>query len=95
MNKYRRITLIPTIYKIFRKLIQQRIKRNIEDYQAEEQAGFRKNRSPLDVVNQLIEKVQEYGIHICIAFVDFTKAFDLIYYNQLWAALENANVNYK
>lgn len=95
INNYRPISLIPNMYKLFSKLIQRRIKNVLEQYQTEEQAGFRKNRSTIDhlhVINQLVEKANEYCIQVYIAFVDFHKAFDSLKHHYLWKALKEANV---
>lgn len=98
IGNYRPISLIPTICKIFTKIIQRRIANTLELFQAEEQAGFRKNRSTIDhlhVVNQLIEKANEYRITLYMCFVDYNKAFDSLEHTKIWEALEKANVEQK
>ncbi len=56
-----------------------RIRNFLEIQQPPEQAGFRKNYSTLDhlhTINQIIEKSQEHGMKISLAFIDYNRAFD-------------------
>lgn len=98
ISNYRPISLIPSLSKLFTKLIQKRMKNYIEDYQTTEQAGFRKNKSTihhLHAINQLIERSKEYNIEIFICFIDFQKAFDSLDLECIWKALDHANVEEK
>ena len=47
----------------------------------------------LHVVNQLQEKVHEYNIPLCFAFVDYEKAFDNIEFEPIFHALKNHGVD--
>ncbi len=61
------------------------------------QAGFRGGSSTVDqlhTVNILIQKATEYQIPCHLAFVNFTKAFDLLNQNFMLQALINHGVNY-
>ena len=90
ITNYRPISLSLTIAKIFSKILECRIKPFIQ--QPREQAGFRSAFSTSDhlhVLNQLIEKCEEYGVELHLAFVDFTKAFDLLNHKFLLLALRN------
>jgi Reverse transcriptase (RNA-dependent DNA polymerase) len=81
IENYRPISLISHIYKIFCKMILSRIDEILDSNQTQDQAGFRKGFSTSDhllVVNQVIEKYQEYNKELHIAFIDYSKAFDSI-----------------
>lgn len=95
IENYRPIALKTTISKIFSKLIANRIQSLLNDQQPIEQAGFRKSFSTVDhlhVINQLLEKSNEYKIKLNIALIDYNKAFDSINHNYLIKALRNQGV---
>ena len=79
LKNYRPICLLSNIYKVLTKIPTKRLKKTLD--QTREQAGFRSGYSTTDhihVVNQLKEKCREYNIPLCIAFVDYEKAFDSV-----------------
>ena len=87
--------MIPHLYKVFCKIILGRIDLHLDENQALDQAGFRKGFSTTDhllVVNQLIEKYEEYQKDLHIAFVDYNKAFDSVEICHLLKALKNQNI---
>lgn len=58
--------------------------------QPPEQAGFRKKYSTVDhihTVNQLFKKARKYELETNALFIDWNKAFDIIYHEKLWEAL--------
>ena len=66
-------------YKIFTRIIQNRIKRTLDENQPHEQAGFREGFSTTDhihVLNQLIEMANEYQSKICVGYIDYENTFD-------------------
>lgn len=90
LNNYRPISLMTNMYKIFSKLILNRLARPLDEQQPREQAGFRKNYSTIDhihVVTQVIEKVKEYRKTLYICFIDYTKAFDSLKHDAIWTSL--------
>ncbi|CAH2083583.1 unnamed protein product [Euphydryas editha] len=63
LGNYRPISLISNVYKIFAKVILDRITRVLDENQPIEQAGFRKNYSTTDhihTIKQVLEKYNEY-----------------------------------
>jgi hypothetical protein len=96
INNYRPISLISHISKLFSKVILNRIEKALDSNQAREQAGFRKGFSTTDhlqVVNQLVEKCNEYKLPLCIAFVDYEKAFDSVEHVHIMDAIGNQEVS--
>lgn len=95
-KNYRLISLLSNIYKLFTKIITSRLERVLDDNQPREQAGFRKNFSTVDHIHtlcQLKEKCQEYNIPLCLAFVDYEKAFDSVETNAVLKALMEQGVS--
>lgn len=95
LDNYRPISLSSNMNKIFMKILQERIYKTLDLHQPNEQAGFRKNFSVinhLQTLNQVFEKTKEYDINICLAFVDFTKAFDSLYHDRIWESLNHQNI---
>ena len=96
IKNYRPISLLPVICKVFSHILLQRMLQALEQHQPQEQAGFRPGFSTTDhihVVSQLQEKVKEYKIPLCFAFVDYEKAFDSIEFTPLFTALANQGVD--
>ena len=91
--QYRGISLLSTMYKIFSYVLNRRISNCIEtnDLVADEQNGFRKDRSCLDHVyslNIITRCRKKQGLSRFVAFIDMEKAFDrvdrmLLFYNML------------
>ena len=95
LKNYRPITLLPHMYKLFTKVVCNRITKTLDENQSVEQAGFRKGFSTTDhlhTINQVIEKCNEYGKPLCIGFIDFEKAFDTVEHEAVFKALERQGV---
>ena len=95
VENYRPISLTPVLGKIFSKILANRLNSYLEHQQPREQAGFRRNWSTIDhlfVINQLIEKGEEYGVSFHMAFIDFAKAFDSLNYKFLIESLINQGI---
>ncbi|GBP73169.1 LINE-1 reverse transcriptase homolog [Eumeta japonica] len=98
IDNYRPISLICNIYKLFAKIILNRIEKRLDEHQHIEQAGFRKDYSVLDhihVVRQVMEKYKEYQYIYYIAFIDYSKAFDSLFHEKIWAALNEQGIGHK
>lgn len=98
MENYRPISILPNMYKLFTKILQQKIEQKINNDQPEEQAGFRPSYSTndhLQTINQIIEKCQEYNINLYLGFIDYSKAFDSIETKHIWPSLERAKIHSK
>jgi len=90
-NNYRGISLLNSVYKIFSKVLLNRLTPYAEECLGEHQSGFRKGRSTIEqlsVIAQIIEKKYEYRQNIRQMFVDFRKAYDSIHRNSLYNIME-------
>ena len=95
---YRGISLLPCISKIYTNILNRRITFYLENMNllADEQNGFRCNRSCEDHVFSLTTIVQNrlyHGKDTFVAFIDFTKAFDSVDRNLLLFKLLDYNIN--
>lgn len=98
MENYRPISILPNLYKLFTKILQQKIEKQINNDQTHEQAGFRPSYSTTDhlhAINLLLEKCQEFGINLYLGFVDYSKAFDSLETKHIWPSLERAGIHPK
>ncbi|KAI5726940.1 hypothetical protein M8J76_011469 [Diaphorina citri] len=96
IGNYRPISLSSCIYKIFTKIIQQKLRKKLDENQPQEQAGFRSTFSTIDnlqTINQILEKCREYQIKVYISIIDYKKAFDSIYHGSIWKSLRTIQVD--
>ena len=73
--------LISNMHKLFTKTITTRLEKKLDENQHREQAEFRSKYSTTDhihAINQLKEKCREYNKPLCVALVDYEKAFDSV-----------------
>ena len=91
-NNYRGIALRSIVGKIFDRVILIRLQKLAERIYSESQCGFRAERSTLDMIfslRQLQEKCREQHMTLYIAFIDLTKAFDLVSRDGIFKVLLN------
>ncbi|KAL8575140.1 hypothetical protein ACOMHN_055133 [Nucella lapillus] len=80
-NNYRGISLLSIVGKTFARVVLNKLQLPAERVYPETQCGFRAERSTIDMIfslRQLQEKCREQRRPLFIAFVDLTKAFDLV-----------------
>ena len=93
VNNYRGITLTSIFSKIFSILLDNRLRKWAENNNVlhDCQYGFRKQRSTVDcifILSCIIDKaVKREKRKLYCSFVDFKKAFDLVYRNGIWQKL--------
>lgn len=89
---FRPISLLNTDYKIFTKLIANRISPNIGEVIEEGQTAVVPGKScvdNLDIMRTLVIKAQQYKtMKFALLSVDLEKAFDVVNHNRLWEILE-------
>ena len=91
IKNYKPICLLSNIYKLFTKILTARLERIPDDNQPREQSGFRGGYSITDhihVINQLKEKCREFNIPLCIALIDYEKAFDSVQTQAIVSSLQ-------
>ena len=89
-NNYRGISLLNIVGKVFARVLLERLRILAERIYPESQCGFRADRSTIDMifsVRQLQERCREQQMPLYIAFIDLTKAFDLVSRDGLFALL--------
>ena len=86
---------LPALYKLFKKIIYNRLCNRLDQAQSEDQGGLRRSCQTLDhlATHRLLEqKCREWGIKMWVATVDFMKAFDSLTHQSLWTALEKCGI---
>ena len=90
-NHYRGISLLSIVGKVFARILLTRLQTLAARIYPESQCGFRAGRSTIDMiftVRQIQEKCREQGKPLYLAFIDLTKAFDLVSRKGLFQLLE-------
>ncbi|XP_067879797.1 dynein regulatory complex protein 1 isoform X2 [Heterodontus francisci] len=90
-NNYRGISLLSIVGKVFARVALNRLQKLAERVYPEAQCGFRAERSTIDMLfflRQIQEKCREQQMPLYIAFIDLTKAFDLVSRRGLFRLLE-------
>jgi hypothetical protein len=94
-SNWRGITLPSVISKIFPRIIHERTKSGMETKLRKEQASFRSNRSCVDEINTfriLTEQSNTFHNALYLLVIDFEKAFDSIYRDEIWIELKNYGI---
>jgi endonuclease/exonuclease/phosphatase family metal-dependent hydrolase len=98
IDNYRPISLMTNLYKVFSKIILNRLTKKLDEQQPREQAGFRTDFSTVDhmhVVKQIVEKYNEYGKPYYMSFVDYNKAFDSLSHSYIYGSLKKQGIESK
>ena len=100
VNKYRSITLISCLAKLFTSILNKRLSLWCESNNviSDAQFGFKKGHSTIDAIFVLQSIIREYlhkGKKLYCTFVDMRKAFDSIYRNGLWFKLYKCGIRGK
>jgi len=95
-QNYRPIAIIPLLYKLFSRLIYNRLEAQLNEHQCSDQAGFRHNfctEDHLYTLTMIQEKSYEWQLGLWTATIDFKKAFDTVSHKQLWRTLRQQGVS--
>ena len=89
-GNYRPISLLCHVYKLLLQIIYLRIRAPLLEAIQSNQAAYQHGRSTVEqiqIMQQVIEKCNEFQRECVICFVDFRKAFDTVNQQELWNAL--------
>ena len=95
LKNYRSINILSVIYRLLTKIVARRLETILDSAQPKEQVGFRSRYSTMDniqVLQQVIEQCNGYEIPLCVAFVDFDKAFDCIMLSTIFKVLQRHGI---
>ena len=87
-TSYQPISLLSAIMKLFKRVIEKRLRKHLEDngFLSKHQSGFRKSKPTNDHLFHLSQTIMEsfnWGEHVIAAFLDVEKAFNNIWHNGL------------
>ena len=94
-SNYRPIWLLNAIYKLYAKIIKNRISEIIDDFVTETQYGFRKSRSTaqaIHVVRRIADYAEIEGSDMNMLLLDWEKAFDRVFHQKLLESLRRLRI---
>lgn len=96
-ENYRGISLLCTRYKIYAKILRERLEEEIirKKLLPESQGGFRKGRGTMDnifILNHVVQREKYKGEKVYALFVDLKAAFDNVDRNKLWRILKDKRI---
>ena len=98
VNNYRPIALLPTMSKIWEKLMNIQLQEKLDEFDIiiDDQYGFRKNHSTVNAVQKLVlevNKLKRAKKAVCAVFIDVSKAFDSCNHNVIINKLANIGLS--
>ena len=91
---YRGICLLNTAYKVFAKILHDRMLPHANAVVGHYQAGFQTGKSTTDqlfALRQILEKCNEFNIQTHHLFIDFKAAYDTIIRNEIYVSMAELN----
>ena len=95
-ENWRPVAILPIAYKIFSKMLYNRLLPILDSRQGFEQHGFRLGSLIEDAfatVEGLVGRAQEFGLNVWVASLDMRKAFDRIEFDSMFEALVRDGVD--
>jgi hypothetical protein len=93
-GNYRGISVLASMGKLYGRIINQRIEREIKEN--EKESGFRPGRSKIDNIfclKQIAKKKLACGRKAHFVFIDLRKAYDSVPISKLWTTMERNGVS--
>ena len=94
-SNWRPIAILPILYKIFAKMLYYRLYPILDQYQPDDQFGFRKDKRIEDIfaiLENIIGKTDEWNLPVWMISLDLRKAFDTIKFTPLFTTLRSQGV---
>ena len=95
MCKLERHHIIINSWKVFSRVLLERMKKEVEAILRDEQAGFRQERSCTDQIatlRKILEQSLEWNTSLFVVFIDYEKAFDSLDRSTLWKLLQHYGI---
>ena len=95
-KNYRGISLMSHVGKLYERILERRLRSEVEEMLSESQCGFRPGRGTIDQIAALrlyLEKSWEYAIDQHICFLDLEKAFDRVPREKMWKVIEDTGIS--
>ena len=83
--------ILDTTCNVYARIVNERLKPVADTLISEEQNGFRKGRSCVDIIftfKLIIEKRRKFNLETHLTFTDVSKAFDNVKRSLLWSIME-------
>ena len=99
-ENYRPISLLPLLGKILEKLVHTQLSAHLEnnEYLSENRFGFRRQRSTLHAISQLLNQIYiniNRSLITAAIYIDFSKVFNLVQHSTLINKLAEYDINPK
>ena len=95
---FRGISLMSHVGKLYERILEMRLRAQVEDLLSESQCGFRPGRGTIDQIAALrlfLDRSWEHDINQYICFLDLEKAFDRVPREKIWQVLFSSGVDVK
>jgi exonuclease III len=95
LDNYRPISLLPTLYKLFSAVVQQRLAAAIDHLLHPQQYGFRARRGTTQAIHhirRIIQTGERAGERTHLVLLDWRKAFDTVTHESITYALQRLHV---
>jgi hypothetical protein len=96
-SDHRTISVVANTAKMIARILR-RIERRIEDVLGEDQFGFRRGkgiRDPIGMMRIIAERTLEIDEELCVCFIDWQKAFDLVNWTKLMQILKATGIDWR
>ena len=94
-ENYRPICLSFVVYKVYTRILEQRLRAYVKPHMEEEKAAFRplrQTKNHIFSLRMVTEKALDQGQNIYLAFLDLKGAFDSVPRQKIWNALQEKRI---